>query len=37
LEDGINARKGSREVSVMDVSELLWEASQPRAAEQLTT
>ena len=37
LEDGINARKGSREVSVRDVSELLWEASQPRAAEQLTT
>ena len=37
LEDGINARKGSRDVSVMDVSELLWEASQPRAAEQLTT
>ncbi len=37
LEDGINARKGSREVRVMDVSELLWEASQPRAAEQLTT
>ncbi len=37
MEDGINARKGSRDVSVMDVSELLWEASQPRAAEQLTT
>jgi Fe-S oxidoreductase len=37
LEDGINARKGSRRVRVMDVSELLWEASQPRAAEQLTT
>src|SRR6266850_4155842 len=37
LEDGINARKGSRDVSVMDVSELLWEASQPRATEQLTT
>jgi len=37
LEDGINAREGSRDVSVMDVSELLWEASQPRAAEQLTT
>ena len=35
MEDGINARKGSRDVSVMDVSELLWEASQPRAAEQL--
>jgi len=37
LEDGINARKGSRDVRVMDVSELLWEASQPRAAEQLVT
>ena len=37
LEDGINARKGSREVRVMDVSELLWEASQPRAVKQLTT
>ena len=37
LEDGINARKGSRDVRVRDVSELLWEASQPRAAEQLTT
>jgi len=35
LEDGINARKGSRDVRVMDVSELLWEASQPRAAERL--
>lgn len=32
LEDGINARKGSRDVSVMDVSELLWEAAKPRAA-----
>ncbi|MEK6281279.1 MAG: (Fe-S)-binding protein [Acidobacteriota bacterium] len=29
MEDGINARKGEREVKVMDVSELLWEASQP--------
>ena len=37
LEDGINARKGSRDVRVMDVSEMLWEASQPRATEQLTT
>ena len=35
LEDGINARKGERDVSVMDVSELLLEASQPRAAESL--
>jgi Fe-S oxidoreductase/nitrate reductase gamma subunit len=30
LEDGINARKGQRNVRVMDVSELLWEASEPR-------
>jgi len=30
MEDGINARKGSRDVRVMDVSELLWEASQPQ-------
>ena len=35
MEDGINARKGSRDVSVMDVSELLWEASRPRAGESL--
>jgi Fe-S oxidoreductase len=27
MEDGINAQKGDREVRVMDVSELLWEAS----------
>jgi Fe-S oxidoreductase/nitrate reductase gamma subunit len=26
MEDGINARKGERDVRVMDVSELLWEA-----------
>jgi len=26
MEDGINARKGDRDVRVMDVSELLWEA-----------
>jgi Fe-S oxidoreductase len=31
VEDGINARKGSRDVRVMDVSELLWEASQSQA------
>ncbi|HEX8176222.1 MAG TPA: heterodisulfide reductase-related iron-sulfur binding cluster [Pyrinomonadaceae bacterium] len=29
MEDGINARKGEREVKVMDVSELLWEATKP--------
>lgn len=28
MEDGINARQGSRNVRVMDVSELLWEASE---------
>ena len=26
MEDGISARKGDRDVRVMDVSELLWEA-----------
>ena len=29
MEDGINARKGDRDVRVMDVSELLWEAVKP--------
>jgi Fe-S oxidoreductase/nitrate reductase gamma subunit len=33
MEDGINARKAGRDVRVMDVSELLWEASQPRVTE----
>ena len=33
MEDGINARKGERDVRVMDVSELLWEAAKPRAPE----
>jgi Fe-S oxidoreductase/nitrate reductase gamma subunit len=37
MEDGINARRGERDVKVLDVSELLWEASRPRAAEQSTT
>jgi hypothetical protein len=37
MEDGINARKGERDVKVLDVSELLWEASRPRASEQSTT
>jgi Fe-S oxidoreductase/nitrate reductase gamma subunit len=36
MEDGINARRGERDVKVLDVSELLWEASKPRA-EQNTT
>ena len=26
MEDGINARKGERDIRVMDVAELLWEA-----------
>jgi Fe-S oxidoreductase len=29
LEDGINARKGDREIKVMDVAELLWQAQAP--------
>lgn len=33
MEDGINARKGERDVRVLDVSELLWEASKPRPAQ----
>jgi Fe-S oxidoreductase/nitrate reductase gamma subunit len=37
MEDGINARKGERDVKVMDVSELLWEASKLRAAENFGT
>lgn len=32
LEDGINARKGDRDVKVMDVAELLWQAVEPAAA-----
>ncbi len=28
LEDGVNARRGDRDVKVMDVAELLWEATQ---------
>jgi Fe-S oxidoreductase len=27
MEDGINARKGERDVRVLDVAELLWEAT----------
>ncbi|HEX8774079.1 MAG TPA: (Fe-S)-binding protein [Pyrinomonadaceae bacterium] len=33
MEDGINAQRGEREVKVLDVSELLWEAAKPRATE----
>jgi Fe-S oxidoreductase len=29
LEDGINARKGDRDIKVMDVAELLWQAQAP--------
>jgi Fe-S oxidoreductase len=29
MEDGINARKGERDIKVLDVSELLWEACAP--------
>ena len=36
MEDGINARKGGRDVRVMDVSELLLQAVQPRATPQTT-
>jgi Fe-S oxidoreductase len=31
LEDGINARKGDRDVAVLDVAELLWQAVEPAA------
>jgi Fe-S oxidoreductase/nitrate reductase gamma subunit len=31
MEDGVNARKGDREMKVMDVAELLWEASRPKS------
>jgi Fe-S oxidoreductase/nitrate reductase gamma subunit len=37
LEDGVGARRGDRDVKVLDVSELLWQASQPGAAESSTT
>ncbi len=36
MEDGINARKGEREIKVMDVSELLWEASKPHTVDTTT-
>lgn len=36
MEDGINARKGDRDVRVMDVSELLLQAVQPGATTQAT-
>jgi Fe-S oxidoreductase/nitrate reductase gamma subunit len=33
MEDGINARKGERDISVMDVSELLWEAAKSESTD----
>ncbi len=32
LEDGINARKGDREIQVMDIAELMWQAIENTAA-----
>jgi Fe-S oxidoreductase/nitrate reductase gamma subunit len=37
MEDGINARKGSRDVRVMDVAELLWEASREKGSDSSLT
>ena len=31
LEDGINAKRGDREIQVLDVAELLWQAVERRA------
>lgn len=31
MEDGVNARRGDRDMKVMDVAELLWEASRPKS------
>ena len=36
MEDGINARKGERDVKVMDIAELLWEATKPRQSAETT-
>ena len=33
LEDGVNARRGERDMKVLDVAELLWEVSRPRQLE----
>jgi len=33
MEDGINARKGDRDIRVMDVSELLWEATKSESTD----
>lgn len=37
MEDGVNAQRGGRDVKVMDVSELLWEAAKPRPVGESTT
>jgi len=37
MEDGINARKGERDVRVMDVAELLWEAARGGDKRQVTS
>jgi len=34
MEDGINARKGERDIRVRDVAELLWEAAKPRGTDE---
>jgi Fe-S oxidoreductase len=34
MQDGINARKGDRDMRVMDIAELLWEAAEQRATNQ---
>jgi len=34
MEDGINARKGERDVRVRDVAELLWEVARPRGSDE---
>jgi Fe-S oxidoreductase len=31
MEDGVNARRGERDMKVLDVAELLWEASKPKS------
>ena len=32
LEDGINARKGDRDVKVMDIAELLWQSVEEKTS-----
>ena len=33
LEDGVNVRKGGRDMKVLDVAELLWEAARPKTVD----